>query len=491
MSVPVVGGVFEVGSFIGGEGPLPAASHVEVRDPGCIPRVVGRVATVSPETLDTVVRAAAAAQRGWAALDADTRAQTLERIAELLEQMDDRLAETLTLENGSLLAVSRNELRGAARIFRFTAGHARAALSSPERHSADGVELLVERRPFGVVGCIVPWNAPVILAAQKLAPALAAGKAVVLKPSPFSPLVVTALVEGIATLLPAGLVSVVHGDGDVGTALVTHPLVRMISFTGGGPTAKAIMRSAADSLVRLHFELGGNDPAIVLDDADVGDTARSIIEHAFRRSGQVCYAIKRVYVPRAALAEFADAAVARLGELRVGHGLDSRSTMGPVNNRGQFEKIQGFHQRLAADGVPVVTAGDRVDPAGWEAGYYLLPALVPDAPPDSPVVLDEQFGPILPFVGYDTVDDAVAMANGTDYGLASSVWSTDAARAAEVAGRIEAGITFVNGHALTPLAQQHSPFGGVKQSGIGWENSPAGLAEYLEHHSIHMRQAIA
>jgi acyl-CoA reductase-like NAD-dependent aldehyde dehydrogenase len=486
MLVSSVSDVPDADSFIGGIGPLPSVSLTEVRDPGRRHEVVGRIGVVDATALDAVIHAASRSQPGWRRLGVEGRADILEHVGDLLELAVDAFAETLTRENGSVLSVSRNEFLAAARVFRFTAEHARVALSAPERHVGAGVELLLERRPFGIVGCIVPWNAPVILAAQKLAPALAAGNAVILKPSPFAPLVLTALVERIASLLPAGLVSVLHGDADVGTALVTHPEVRMVSFTGGGPTAKAIMRSAAGSLTRLHFELGGNDPALVLDDADMGVVGRSIVEHAFRRSGQVCYAIKRVYVPRSGLGEFVEAAVERLSEIRVGHGLDVRSTMGPVNNRLQFEKIRGFHDQLAAAGIPVVTAGERVDVETWNDGYYLLPAVVPDAPPTAPIVLEEQFGPILPIVGYDDLDDAVAMANGTEYGLASSVWSSDVTRAVEVASRVEAGLTFVNGHALTSLAQQSAPFGGVKQSGMGWENSPAGLGEYLEYHSTHV-----
>ncbi|MEF2978454.1 aldehyde dehydrogenase family protein [Subtercola sp. YIM 133946] len=459
-----------------------------MRDPGRRTEIVGLAGMIAPSTLDAVVSAATRAQPAWERLGPDYRADILDRIADLLDNVEIGLVETLTRENGSILGVSRNELLAAARIFRYTAEHTRAALSSPEFHSSGGVELHLQRKPFGVVGCIVPWNAPVILAAQKLAPALAAGNAVILKPSPFSPLVVTALIERMASLLPAGLVSVIHGDADVGNALVMHPGVRMVSFTGGGSTAKAIMRSAAETLVHLHFELGGNDPAIVLADADIPGVACSIVEHAFRRAGQVCYAIKRVYVPRDSLSEFVDAAVSRIEEISVGHGLDSRSTMGPVNNRAQFERIRSLHRKLSAAEVPVVTAGRKVDPESWDEGFYLLPALVVDAPPLSAVVLEEQFGPILPIVGYDDLDEAVALANNTEFGLASSVWSSDVSRASEVAGRIEAGITFVNGHALTPVAQQYAPFGGVKQSGMGWENSRAGLGEYLEYHSVHVVQ---
>ena len=489
MPEPLLGATVEVDAFIGGHGPLPARERLEVHDPGRTRELVGTIGVAGAEDVDSVVRIARAAQTAWAATPVEERAAALVRAAELLEDVEPELAALLTRENGAILAVSGNEFLAAARILRFTAAHARALLAEPLRRESGGDVATIRRTPFGVVGAIVPWNAPIVLAAQKVAPALAAGNAVVVKPSPFAPLTVTILLERIAALLPAGVLSVVHGDGATGTALVEHPLVRMVSFTGGGATAKAIARAAAATLTRTHFELGGNDPAIVLDDADVPSAAATIVDHALRRSGQVCYAIKRVYVPRSHLAAFTDAAVAQLDAVRVGHGLLPGSTLGPVNNRGQYERIAGMRARLEAAGRRVVEGGERVDEGSWDEGHYLLPAIVPDAPADDEIVVEEQFGPLLPIVAYDRLEDAVALANGTEYGLAASVWSADVERATRVAERIESGLAFVNWHQMTALAQEHVPFGGVKQSGIGWENSPAGLAEYLEFHTVHAPRA--
>ncbi len=343
----------------------------------------------------------------------------------------------------------------------------------------------VERRPLGVVACIVPWNAPVVLAAQKIGPALVAGNAVIVKPSPFAPLAVSLALTRIASLLPPGVLNVVHGDSDVGAALVANREVHKVSFTGGGPAAKLIMKSAADTLTRIHFELGGNDPAIVLDDADLERTADQISAQAFQRAGQVCYAIKRVYLPRALVPDFSEAMLDRVGSIAVGHGLDPEATMGPVNNRPQLDRIRAIHFRLAEAGADVRTTGRVLSPDRWDEGYYLRPAVVVDADPRDPLVLEEQFGPILPIVGYDTEEQAIEMANATEYGLGSSVWGSDPERAESVASRMEAGLAFVNHHtALSPLGQKHVPFGGIKQSGIGWENSPSGLGEYLEFRSL-------
>jgi acyl-CoA reductase-like NAD-dependent aldehyde dehydrogenase len=279
------------------------------------------------------------------------------------------------------------------------------------------------------------------------------------------------------------VINVLHGDADVGSALISHPAVRKISFTGGPETAKSIMRSAAESLTRIHFELGGNDPAIVLDDADLEFAVDKIAGYAFRRAGQVCYAVKRVYVPRRLAGDFNERLLARMGEIQVGHGLDPKASMGPLNNKLQFTKIAALHERLAAGGANVQIAGIKLNPDDWQDGYYFRPAAVLDADPADEIVTGEQFGPILPVVTYDTENEVVAMANGTEYGLGSSIWSSDEDRAVALAAKVEAGMTIINGHALSMLGRKEIPFGGTKQSGMGWENSTYGLLEYVEFHS--------
>jgi acyl-CoA reductase-like NAD-dependent aldehyde dehydrogenase len=461
-----------------------AAREVELRDPGRLDEVVGTVWFASAQEVEETVGAAASAQRKWSASGVEMRAEALLACAEAFEAADhEALARTLTSENGSILSVSRRELGMVARMLRYAVMHARQAVETPW---PVGVGLTIRRRAYGVVACIVPWNAPVVLAMQKLAPALIAGNAVVVKPSPNSPLAVTQVLRTLADLLPVGVLGVVNGEADVGRGLVAHPDIRKVSFTGGNDAGRAVLALASQSFTRVHLELGGNDPAIILDDADVDSVAGSIIEQAFRRSGQVCFAIKRVYVPRHQMGRFAEAAVAAADEIAVGHGLDPRSTMGPVNNADQFRRLRAVQARLEEDGSRIAYAGSRVDPSLWESGHYLRPAVVLDAAPDDEIVLEEQFGPILPLVPYDSEDQAIAFANGTEFGLCSSVWSADPERASILAERIEAGITFVNGHSLSESGQRDLPFGGMKQSGMGWENSPAGLDEFLEYHSIHM-----
>jgi acyl-CoA reductase-like NAD-dependent aldehyde dehydrogenase len=481
----------DVGSFIGGGTWFGSGAVSEVRDPGRTSEVVGLVRTATSAEVADVVVAARDAQPGWDALGVERRAALIRTVADLVEGSGETTASLLTRENGAILPISRREFVMAARVLRFAADHGLELLGQPGRLDSEEGWARIDLRPVGVVACIVPWNAPLILTAQKLGAALVTGNCVIVKPSPYAPLTIASVLREVAELLPRGVLNVVHGDAEVGGALISHPDVRKVSFTGGGATARDIMSAAAGSLTKLHFELGGNDPAIVLDDADLDDVAAKITAQAFRRSGQVCFAIKRVYAPAHLVGPLGDAIVDHVSRIVVGHGLDSTSTMGPLNNRVQFDRISGYLARLANDGSRVTVSGEKSPHVEWDAGYYVQPAVVHDPDPLHPIVVEEQFGPILPIVGYRDEEQAVEFANGTEFGLASSVWSPDIDRAVRVAERIKAGLTFINDHGLSELGQRHLPFGGVKASGIGWENSAAGLREYLDYHSIDVRAGAA
>jgi acyl-CoA reductase-like NAD-dependent aldehyde dehydrogenase len=473
-----------LGHFINGR-EVTSDRVIEVRNPGNSAQLVGTIPDGTAENVDAAVAAAAAAAPAWAATTVEERVRLFNQIA---DGIDARAAELTTLvarENGSVKEIIRRELVGTAAAFRGIGRNLKEKLA-PTRHPSqpEGTFVTVQRKPFGVVACIVPWNAPLILTANKIAPALAAGNAVVLKPSPFAPLGVTIIGSIAASVLPAGVVNVVNGGGEVGAALIGHPGVRKISFTGGGATARHIMRQAADTLTGVHFELGGNDPAIILDDADLGAAADRIAESAFRRAGQVCYAVKRVYVPRSLQKEFQERLVERVDQITVGDALDERATMGPLNNAGQLKKVSEMRERAIAAGRDVRELGTSLDPDSWEKGFFLRPTLVLDAQQDDEIVREEQFGPVLPVVAYDTEEQAIAMANDTEYGLCSSVWSSSLERATAVAGQIEAGMTIVNNHLFSPVGTREIPFGGWKQSGIGWEASPYGVDEYLQFHSV-------
>jgi acyl-CoA reductase-like NAD-dependent aldehyde dehydrogenase len=473
-----------VGHLIGGVADAGTRTF-EVRNPSRRSEVVGVVADGTAAEAVRAVEAGVAAAAGWAETPVEERVARLRRIADAIDADADALVDLATRENGSIVSTIRREVGAAASSFRDVAEYLPRALeSSTVPGAGDGEFVRIERRPYGVVACVVPWNAPVLLTANKLAPAVAAGNAVVLKPSPFAPLAVSRLAAIVAAELPAGVVNVVNGDAEAVRALLDDARIRKVSFTGGGATARHIMRQAADSLLPVHFELGGNDPAVVLDDADLEATVDRIVFSAFRRAGQVCFATKRVYVPRAIADDFRRLLVERVDAMAVGDALDERAAMGPVNNPGQFERVSALLERTRAAGRDVRVLGSKLDPGTWDDGNFLLPAVVLDAEHDDEVVREEQFGPILPIVVCDTEEQAIAWANDTEYGLCSSVWSRSPERAVEVAGRIEAGVTFVNNAMFSATGTREIPMGGWKQSGIGWEGSPVGIEEYLQFHSI-------
>ncbi|MCR2764297.1 aldehyde dehydrogenase family protein [Microbacterium sp. zg.B48] len=464
---------------------VPGERLIEVRNPGRRDEIVGTVVDGTVDQVDDAVAAAVGASAAWAATAVAERIALLARVGDEIDAHAEELATLVARENGSVRAIIRRELIGAANAFR-EVGEGLADKLAPQDHPSDapGQFVRIQKVPYGVVACIVPWNAPLILTANKIAPALAAGNSIVLKPSPFAPLGVTTIGRIAASILPPGVVNVVNGGGEVGSTLTGHRDVRKVSFTGGGETARHIMRQAADSLKGVHFELGGNDPAIVLDDADLQVSVERIVESAFRRAGQVCFAVKRIYVPRTHAEEFRRLLVERVNGITVGDALDERSSMGPVNNEGQLTKIRDLLESTIAQGRDVRVLGSKVNPETWENGYFVLPALVLDAQADDEIVREEQFGPILPVIAYDNEEEAIAMANDTEYGLCSSVWSRSTDRALVVASRIEAGMTIINNHLFSHTGVRQIPFGGWKQSGIGWEGSPHGIDEYLQFHSV-------
>ena len=488
VTVSLRNGPVHIGQLIGGQ-ELPGDRVIEVRNPGRLSELVGTVVDGSIEHVNAAVAEAALAASGWAATSAEERIALFARIADEIDTQAEWLATLVARENGSIRAIIRRELIGAASAFREVADYLVEKLTPHDHPSGpNGQFVRVERKPFGVVACIVPWNAPLILTSNKIAPALAAGNVIVLKPSPYAPLGATIIGRIAASILPPGVVNVVNGGGEVGGALIGHRSVRKVSFTGGSETARHIMRQAAETLKGVHFELGGNDPAIILEDADLDVTVERIVESAFRRAGQVCFAVKRIYVPQSLAEEFKRLLVERVGQITVGDALDERATMGPVNNADQLARVQGMLERAIAQGRDVRVLGSKLSPEEWGDGHYLLPALVLDAEHDDEIVRDEQFGPILPVVTYDTEELAIQFANDTEYGLCSSVWSRSTDRALGVASRIEAGMTILNNHIFSLTGMKEIPFGGWKQSGIGWEASPYGIDEYLQFHSVDAQQ---
>lgn len=465
-------------AIIGGE-EVDAPSH-PVYNPATLTEIVGRSARSGPELVDKAVRSAASAGPGWAEIGVKERKRLLaEAVTAATTDFDER-ARLLTREQGKALWESTVDLAGAPYLL-----HVNRKLV--ERAAAEDIvddhrgRFITRRKPAGVVGVIVPWNYPVVLAFNGIAPALAAGNTVVVKPSELAPLALTRTIAAIAAVLPPGVLNVVPGFGDeAGAALVSHPLVRRVLFTGGTASGRAVMQAAAENITGVGLELGGNDPALVLESAVVDDTLAAALRHsAFSCSGQICFAIKRIYVHRSRHDELVDALSSALDDVVVGDGLRPETTMGPLVSDTARRRVQSLVSDAEQLGAIVSPLGTKLDPAGWDDGHFMLPHLVTDIPHDSALVRAEQFGPVLPIVPFDTEAEAVAMANDSEYGLAASVWSTDDDHAFDVARTIDSGTVFINVH-RAGASDHTTPFGGMKQSGIGRSNGWASVEELTE-----------
>lgn len=399
----------------------------------------------------------------WRRTSPEERTQKLLAAADILSGSAEELAPLLVREHGGVLWEAQTDFALGTGVLQHTAGLVEY-FSRPVEYDDEQSFISIERMPRGVAAAIVPWNMPIELAMMKLAPALATGDTVVLKPSPFASAALTIALHRMSEVLPPGVINVVHGDTEVGQALTTHPLVRKIGFTGGTETARHVMRAAAGTIKNITLELGGNDPAVVLDDVDVDGTLDRVLTGIITRTGQICFAVKRIYVPRSIYDTFADALCDRLANTAVGHGLDPQAGFGPLNNETQHQKVSDMIAQTKNSPATVVQLGRQLDPDGWRNGYHLLPHVVRDVEHEAPISSCEQFGPIVPLIAYDDEEQAVRWANDSEYGLGSSVWTSDPGRGLAVARQIEAGSTFINSHAFESL-DLRMPFGGVKQSG--------------------------
>lgn len=337
----------------------------------------------------------------------------------------------------------------------------------------DAQERIVEHHtPLGVVAAITPWNFPFGTLALKIASALLTGNTVVAKPAPTTPLSALAMAELAADLFPAGVLNVIADNNDLGGLLAGHPDVAKIAFTGSTATGKKVMLSSVDKLKRLTLELGGNDAAIILDDLDVVTAARKVFDAAMFNCGQVCVAAKRIYAPRAMVDQLCDELAKLCAAAVVDNGLNQGAEIGPLQNRQQYEKVLGIIADSRVHGT-IVAGGHALD----RKGYFIAPTIVRDIPDHARLVREEQFGPVVPVLAYDDIEDAIARANDTEYGLAGSVWTSDPQRGEAVAMRIDSGTVWVNKYLDLP---EDVPFGGVKQSGIGREKGLEGLHEYMQ-----------
>ncbi len=435
------------------------------------------VPRASAAQADAAIAAAKTAVPGWSALPWADRQARLIALADAIAARKDEIARALTMEQGKPLAEAMGELA-------WTDGYLRhyATLELPDRVIQDDEAgyIAVKHRPLGVVVGIIAWNFPLLVACWKIGPAVLAGNAIVLKPAPTTPVCALILGEICAEILPAGVVNIITDANDLGPHLTAHPDVAKVGFTGSTATGKRIAASGADTLKRVTLELGGNDPAIVLEDVDVRETAQAIFGNAFLNNGQVCLAVKRAYV-HADIYDAMCGELARLAEAAVvDDGLQQGTQIGPIQNATQFEKVKGFLESARAEGT-VVAGGEVME----RAGYFIRPTIVRDVTDGDRIVDEEQFGPILPLIKFDDVEDVIARANASEYGLGGSVWSKDVGRAADIAARIESGQVWVNQHiAIGP----HIPMAGFKNSGLGVEQSVEGLAEYTQTQVVNIKR---
>ncbi len=465
--------------LIGGER-VDGALRIEVRNPARPGEVVGSVVRGTPEHVDRAVAAAKSAQPAWAARTFTERASVLARALDRAGDDVPTRAGLFVRENGKTLAEARGELGDMPTRARLTLELAAELEASREMPAPFG-RTFIRPIPYGVVLSIAPWNAPVSLACMQIIPALLAGNVVVVKPPESCPLALIATIELMAAVLPPGVLNTVTGlAGEIGDALTRHPDIDKICFTGSIPSARGILANAGQTIKSVTTELGGNDAAILLDDADLGaDSMRRMASVILRMTGQVCMAIKRIYVLDSMHDRFVEAFRAAMDTAVVGNGLVPGVTVGPLHTRAGLERGLGLVAAARQAGAVVTELGRVDDEATFADGYFMRPMIVTDVPEDARLVAEEQFCPAIPVLRYHDLDEAVARANNSMFGLGGSVWGHDIERAAAVAARLDAGTVFVNTHG-TNAVNRKAPYGGVKQSGKGRRAGLEGMMEYLQ-----------
>ncbi len=438
-------------------------------------QVFAQAPNAGPAELEAAVGAARAAFPGWKATPLPERQKALKSVVKRLAENADALAALFTAEQGRPLPAAKEEILGAAYWFSQISKQGlkvEITEDTPERR----VE--VHHEPLGVVAALVPWNFPVLLAAWKIAPALLTGNTIVVKPSPFTPLTTLKIGELIGDCFPPGVFNVISGDDALGPLMTSHPGFAKISFTGSTATGKRVMAAAAAGLKRITLELGGNDAAIVLPDVDVDAVAPKLFHGAFYNSAQVCVATKRMYVHE----DIYDALRARLHALalaaKVGDGAEQGTAFGPIQNKPQYERVKAMLAQARAQGLTLLQ-GAPVP----EGGYFIPLTLVDNPPEESDVVREEAFGPILPLLKYSDLDEVIARANDSEYGLAGAVWARDVDAAVRVAHRLETGTVWINQNLQnTPV----TPLAGHKQSGYGAENGHEGLLGFTQSKAVYV-----
>jgi succinate-semialdehyde dehydrogenase/glutarate-semialdehyde dehydrogenase len=438
---------------------------------------VASVPSSTPQDVDRAVQAAHEAQRAWGRLAYADRGKVLHAMAEAFEAHVDELVPILVAEQGKTIREAKIELHKAADTLEHNAGLSRQVRGVAIHNVDAGVDGRVYRRPLGVVAAIVPWNFPTTLLCNKLGPALLCGNAVVAKPADTTPLTTLRLGEIWSEILPEGVFTVLPGTGAVtGEALVRHPLVRKVAFTGSTPVGERVHALAAEGSKRVTLELGGSDPMIICDDADLKAAASAAAMGRFYNCGQACLAIKRLYVFDSVADEIIEAVAAKAKRLRLGVGDDPNAQMGPMHTERQRANLE---RQIAESGGEIVAGGGRPD--GLDGGWFHEPTVVVEPGKDSPMAIEEVFGPALPIWRVRDFDEAIELANASPFGLGSSVWTSSLDRAERAAAEIDAGYTWINSRTKV---YDELPFGGLKTSGYGKEHGSEALDYYTDQKSV-------
>lgn len=457
----------------------------------------GKLSVISPVTEEEVIqfpdgtpadmdRAVASAREAfdvgpWPRMSAQERAAMLMKVAAILSRRLPELAAAWTTQVGAPISLTQYASKQAPGLFEFYAKMIQTFPLVDERKRDDGRVARIVSEPAGVVAAITPWNAPMVLLCYKVAPALAAGCTVVSKPAPETPMDAYLLAECIAEAgLPAGVFNVVPAGREVGDYLIRHPDLDKVSFTGSTAAGRHIMAACADRMARCSFELGGKSAAVILDDANIDQVLQSLVPFSMPITGQVCFSLTRVLVPRSRATEIRDAYVAAVSRMKVGDPFETDTHMGPLTMKRQLARVQGYIEKGRSEGARLVLGGGR--PQHLKRGYFVEPTVFADVDTRMTIAQEEIFGPVVSFISYDGIDDAVAKANSTIYGLHGAVYTADPERGYQVARRVRSGSVTVNGL----IVDYKMPFGGFKQSGIGREGGIEGLQNYFETKTIYM-----
>ena len=454
----------------------------EIRNPAT-GEVVDTVVEATESDIGSAIDAAEEAFKAWAAMPPPRRAEIVDKGARLIKEREKDLARLLTLEQGKPLREALIEIRRFVHTLDHYTGMAKSIRGGYVPLLNERSYGMIIKKPIGIVGSIVPWNFPVALMGNKIGPALIAGDTIIVKPAGTTPLTPTACVGVLNEAgLPPGVLNIVPGPGGVvGEALLKDPRVRKIGFTGATDTGRHVMEVAAETVKRVTLELGGSDPMIVCDDANVDAAVSAASVGRFFNCGQACLAIKRLYLFDGIYDEFVEKLVAKVGKLRIGNGLEQGVLVGPLHTASQREEVEGQVQDAVDRGARVLAGGKRPEGDGFDLGHFYMPTLLADVDEGSKVVQEEVFGPALPIMRVSDMDEAIERANSSMFGLGSSVWTRDIDRANEAAERLEAGYTWVNS---PQIIFDELPFGGAKQSGLGKEHGSEALDYYMETKSV-------